>query len=145
MILPILRTIVGLLFLSFVAMTAHAGSDDDATRTKKICDKAEARYQEIYGKPSSESEAVIVKLYKYTFCPQQITVKQGTKVLWVNVDKRTSHSVWHKAAGKPESERFFPEEQVGAVIDFPPGTYDYLCGPHWEKEGMVGRMTVEAK
>jgi plastocyanin len=137
--------IVSILFvlLSFTAEAAWAG--DDAARVAKICTKAEQRYQDIYGKPSAEAGAVVVKLYKYTFCPQQITVKQGTKVLWINVDKRTSHSVWHKAAGQPESDRFFPEEQVGAVVDFPPGTYDYLCGPHWETEGMVGRMTVQAK
>jgi plastocyanin len=143
-----IRTVIaitGVLLLSFVAEAAQAGGDADVARVQKICAAAEVRYQEIYGKPSAEAGAVIVKLYKYTFCPQQITVKQGTKVLWVNVDKRTSHSVWHKAAGQAESERFFPEEQVGIVIDFPPGTYDYLCGPHWEKEGMIGKMTVQAK
>jgi len=133
------------LLASLAAVEARAGGDADAARAQKICADAEARYQEIYGMRSADADAVIVKLYKYTFCPQQITVKQGTKVLWVNVDKRTSHSVWHKAAGQAESERFFPEEQVGIVIDFPPGTYDYLCGPHWEKENMIGKMAVQAK
>lgn len=145
MINRIVFAIIGALLFAFASDTATAGGDADVARVQKICAAAESRYQEIYGKPSAEAGAVIVKLYKYTFCPQQITVKQGTKVLWVNVDKRTSHSVWHKAAGQAESERFFPEEQVGIVIDFPPGTYDYLCGPHWEKEDMIGKMTVQAK
>jgi plastocyanin len=28
------------------------------------------------------------------------------------------------------------------TIDLPTGVYSYLCGPHWEKEGMIGRLTV---
>ena len=59
----------------------------------------------------------------------------------INVDKRTSHSVWFKEAGKEESERLFPEE--GWSITFgTPGEYPYVCGPHGEQEGMVGKVTV---
>ena len=28
------------------------------------------------------------------------------------------------------------------VMDFAPGEHTYLCGPHWEHEGMVGRITI---
>jgi plastocyanin len=107
---------------------------------EKICAKADARYQKLYGH-TNDSNVVIVKLYKYTFCPRNVTVKPGTTVRWINVDKRTSHSVWLKEAGKAESERFFPEEQW----EFPfvtPGKYPYLCGPHWEQEGMTGYVEV---
>ena len=71
-----------------------------------------------------------------------MTVKKGTTVRWVNVEKRTSHSVWFKAAGKAESDRLFPEEHVEVTFDLPPGEYPYLCGPHWEKEDMRGTVTV---
>lgn len=108
----------------------------------KTCAKAEERYQKLFGKPSAEEDVVVVKMYKYTFCPPHIEVKQGTTVRWVNVDRRTSHSVWLKEAGKPESDRLFSEEKVEMTFDFPPGEYPYLCGPHWESDDMKGRVTV---
>lgn len=107
-----------------------------------ICAKAEARYESIKADLPSDDGYTIVKLYKYKFCPENLTVKTGTKVRFVNVDKRTSHSVWFKESGKEESERFFPEE----YWEFPTtvkGTFPYLCGPHWEKNNMVGTLTVE--
>ncbi|MCW8970140.1 MAG: plastocyanin/azurin family copper-binding protein, partial [Rhodospirillales bacterium] len=61
---------------------------------------------------------------------------------WINVDKRTSHSVWLKEAGKEESTRFFPEESWEIMFD-EPGKYPYLCGPHWDQEKMIGTVTVE--
>ncbi len=125
----ILATLTGLL----VSTNAFAGD---------VCAKADARYEEIKGNLPSDDGYTIVKLYKYTFCPKELTVKEGTKLRFVNVDKRTSHSVWFKEAGQEESERFFPEE----YWEFPTtvkGTYPYLCGPHWEREGMIGTLIVE--
>ena len=121
--------------------SAFAIAASDAER-EKICAKAEKRYQDIFGKPSADEDVVIVKMHKYTFCPHQIEVKQGTTVRWVNVDKRTSHSVWLKEAGKPESDRLFPEEKVEMKFDLPPGKYPYLCGPHWQSDDMTGAVIV---
>ena len=74
-----------------------------------ICEEAEERYVELLGKPSAEEDGVtVVKMYKYRFCPVNITVPVGTTVRWVNVDKRTSHSVI--VDGEPDSDRAFPEE-----------------------------------
>jgi len=28
------------------------------------------------------------------------------------------------------------------TFDLPPGDYSYLCGPHWESHGMIGKVTV---
>ena len=108
----------------------------------KICTKAEERYQKLFGKPSADEDVTVVKMYKYTFCPHELTVKKGTTVRWVNVDKRTSHSVWFKLAGKPESERLFSEEKVEMSFDMPAGEYPYLCGPHYKQEGMTGTVKV---
>ena len=125
--------------LSGVSAPAMSASEEERAKT---CAKAEKRYQNLFGKPSADEDVVIVKLYKYTFCPPHIEVKQGTTVRWVNVDRRTSHSVWLKEAGKPESDRLFSEEKVEMTFDFPPGEYPYLCGPHWESDDMKGRVTV---
>ncbi len=107
-----------------------------------ICTEAENRYREMFGRAPKDEPFVVVLMYKDTFCPQHVTVKRNTRLRWVNVDKRTSHSVWFKDAGRAESDRAFPEEFVEMIIDWPSGDYPYLCGPHWEREGMVGRLTV---
>lgn len=120
---------------------AYAGGEVMVTpEREKVCAKAQARYKKLY--PDAKADgAVTVLLYKYNFCPANVTVKVGTTVRWINVDKRTSHSVWLKESATAESERFFPEEQW----EFPfqaPGDYPYLCGPHWEAEGMLGYVKV---
>jgi len=113
---------------------------DDAEQAK-LCAEAEARYVDLFGHPSSEEEGVtVVTMYKYSFCPANITVPVGTTVRWVNVDKRTSHSVI--VPDKPESDRAFPEE----IIEFTfltTGDQRYLCGPHWETRNMIGMVKVE--
>ena len=87
-------------------------------------------------------ETVLVLAKDYRFEPAELTVKAGTTVRWVNVEKRTNHSVWFKDAGRDESERFFPEESVEQILDLPPGEHTYLCGPHWESHGMIGTVTL---
>lgn len=106
-----------------------------------VCAEAEERYVEMFGAPSSEADGVrVVKMYEYSFCPREITVKVGETVRWVNVDKRTSHSVIVK--GEPESDRAFPEEHIEFTFMVPGPPEDYLCGPHWERRGMIGVVTV---
>ncbi len=140
----------GMIALPFVVRAETPQPPQMTEEKKQICQKAEERYQKIYGHPSSDllKEGIhVVKMYKYTFCPPQVTVRQGESVRWVNVDKRTSHSVWFRDEGKPESDRIFPdpEEKVEMKFDLPPGEYPYLCGPHWQSDGMIGKVIVKAK
>lgn len=125
--------------LPFAAAPARAG---DATETAQVCAEAEARYADIFGHPPAEEPGVtVVTMYKYTFCPPQLTVSPGTTVRWVNVDKRTSHSVLVKGSDQPESDRVFPEEATEFTF-LTPGDHDYLCGPHWDTQKMIGMVTV---
>ncbi|WP_371225051.1 cupredoxin domain-containing protein [Roseovarius sp. 2305UL8-3] len=127
---------------TLAAAPALAGGEDDAERAA-ICAEAEERYVEMVGAPSADAEDVtVVTMYKYNFCPAQITVPVGTTVRWVNVDKRTSHSVLSPDAGMPESDRAFPEESIEFTF-MVPGDQNYLCGPHWEVHDMIGMVTVE--
>lgn len=113
----------------------------DEAGQAELCATAEARYVDMFGHPSAEEEGVtVVTMYKYNFCPAQITVKTGTIVRWVNVDKRTSHSVI--VPGEPESDRAFPEESIEFMF-LTAGEKPYLCGPHWETYDMIGMVTVE--
>ena len=106
------------------------------------CAAAEKRYREITGQPSAEAKPPVVLLFNYAFCPAEVSVTRGSTLRFINVDKRTSHSVWFKAAGKAESERFFGGEHVDMTIDLPPGTHEVLCGPHWEHQNMRAMVRV---
>lgn len=126
------------LLASLIASGAAAQVPVDKD-TREVCAEAEQRFAEQGGK--KDPGVVTVLMYKYRFCPPNVTVKAGTTVRWINTDKRTSHSVWLKEAGKEESPRMFNFE----TYEFPfttPGKYPYLCGPHWEQEKMVGHVTV---
>ncbi|WP_425045683.1 cupredoxin domain-containing protein [Primorskyibacter sp. S87] len=126
--------------LLLIIATPGLAADDEAAA---LCAEAEERYVELFGSASEAVEdAEIVLMYKYSFCPAALTVKVGTTVRWVNVDKRTSHSVLLKDGSEPESDRIFPEETVEMTF-IAPGPVDYLCGPHWETQNMIGMITVD--
>jgi len=133
--------VVGTVVLTTLPASSGGGEIDVTPERARACAKADARYAKLYP-DAKDDAAVIVKLYKYNFCPANITVKAGTTVRWVNVDKRTSHSVWLKEADVDESERFFPEEIWEYKFENP-GKYPYLCGPHWKDEDMRGFVKVE--
>lgn len=107
-----------------------------------VCEDAQLRYKEMKNTLPSDEGFTIVTLYKYNFCPKRVTIKKDSTVRFVNVDKRTSHSVWLKEDDKEESDRFFPEEFWDIKFEFT-GNFPYLCGPHWEQKDMVGSVTVE--
>ncbi|KAB2845876.1 MAG: copper-binding protein [Hyphomicrobiaceae bacterium] len=109
---------------------------------KEICKEADGRYREMFGKPPREEGLIVVLMYKYTFCPPQLSVKKGSLLRFVNVDKRTTHSVWFKDDGRPESVRLFSGEHVDVPADLTAGTHTFICGPHWELEKMVGTLAV---
>ncbi|MCV6548342.1 MAG: plastocyanin/azurin family copper-binding protein [Cohaesibacter sp.] len=136
-------------FLGFVGVSSFAQAGEmrleskrDPAKIAKICAKAEARYEKLYGKSPSDENVHVVMMYKYTFCPEVIDVKLGETVRWVNVDKRTSHSTWFKEAGREEDARLFPDEVLEMTFDFATGEFPYLCGPHWESDDMIGRVIV---
>lgn len=81
-------------------------------------------------------EVVEVSIVKMTFTPQQVKVKPGTTVKWVNNERRNNHSVWFQTENLPESDRFFPGESWQRTFD-KPGVYPYVCGPHPEMTGVV--------
>ena len=120
------------------ALPVSAKDEDKAA----ICAEAEERYVDLFGQSSADAEGVtVVTMYKYNFCPASLEVPVGTTVRWVNVDKRTSHSVLVKDSGEPESDRAFPEESIEFTF-LVPGPQDYLCGPHWETQNMIGMVAV---
>lgn len=77
---------------------------------------------------------VEVVIQKYLFQPQEVRIKAGDTVHWVNKEKRQFHSVLFP--GEPESSYLFPGDVYDKLFD-KPGTYPYHCGPHPEMTGTV--------
>lgn len=106
-----------------------------------LCAEADARYAKLAGDAPVPDGVVIVKMYKFHFCPSRLEVKPGTTVRWVNLE-RTSHNAWFKEAGQAEPDRLFQGESWEFTF-IQPGEYPYLCGPHWQQEGMTGTVVVK--
>jgi len=87
------------------------------------------------------NDTVLVKAEKYAFVPPEITVKVGTKVRWENTEKRQYHSVFFEELGDKPGDYFFPGESRERVFD-KPGSFPYICEPHWESHGMKGIVHV---
>jgi plastocyanin len=127
-----------LIGLAALLVAAPASADPEAER----CAEAADAYKALTGKDAS-AEPDLVLMYKYRFCPAELKVKRGATVRYVNVDKRTSHSVWLKDDGREESERVFQEGVVEvSTIGLADGRHSVLCGPHWERDGMKAVIIV---
>jgi plastocyanin len=121
-----------------ISTAAPMAAAEDAT---EICKEASLRYKEMTGRDAASEPVRTVLMYKYKFCPENVTVKRGEKLRYFNVDKRTSHSVWLKDAGQEESERVFSEGVIDVDTNLPKGEHDILCGPHWQI-GMRGKVII---
>jgi len=89
-------------------------------------------------------DAVIIEIQKYKFIPDEITVKVGTTIRWVNMEKRQYHSVWFRDAGDPVSQYFFPGENFERTFN-EPGDFPYVCEPHEKDSNMIGMVHVVAE
>ena len=86
--------------------------------------------------PAIAANVAEVTLKDYGFHPQELTIKAGTTVRWINREKRQYHSVWFKELGDPKPDYFFPGESYERTFK-KLGTYHYRCGPHPEMTGTV--------
>lgn len=76
-----------------------------------------------------------VQISGYKYEPAELEVRRGDTVVWVNREKRVSHSVLFSGTGE-ESERFFPDEKWSRAFN-EAGRFEYRCGPHPEMMGVV--------
>jgi plastocyanin len=89
-----------------------------------------------WGICSQAEEVVGVKIEKMQFVPQNLVVKVGATVTWLNMEKRSNHSVFFQQEGLAESDRLFPGEIWQRTFD-KPGVYPYICGPHPDMTGTI--------
>ena len=45
------------------------------------------------------AETHIVEMLKFKFVPEEITIKAGDTVRWLNTERRQYHTIWIKEAG----------------------------------------------
>jgi plastocyanin len=79
---------------------------------------------------------VVVEIRDYRYIPQNLTIKVGTTVRWVNAEKRTTHTVRFDGPDGIESERLFPGDSYERRFD-QPAKLAYTCGPHPEMKGLI--------
>lgn len=90
----------------------------------------------LFSLPAFAQQVVDVRIESYRYDPEEVRIRKGDTVRWLNAEKRTSHSILFPAEGGLESERMFPGESWQRRFD-KPGRYDYRCGPHPEMKGIV--------
>lgn len=85
--------------------------------------------------PQTKVEANLITIKDFSFSPDVLTVKQGTKVTWVNQDS---------AVHKIKSDTFNSADlNQGDKFEFTfdsKGSFDYICGLH---PSMKGKIVVE--
>jgi plastocyanin len=75
-----------------------------------------------------------VKIDNFTFGPEQITVKVGTTVTWVNEDD-IPHTV--VASGKAFRSKALDTDDKFSFTFTAPGSYEYFCSLHPYMKAMI--------
>ena len=106
----------------------------------KDCAEAQKMYEASPVKiPMGENDAIVLK-HNHSFCPAHITVKKGTTIHFVSVDK-DPHLVAFKTTDMRSATHTNTHEiwsaKMTEVGDFP-----YHCEEHAETKGMHGKVTV---
>ena len=86
----------------------------------------------------ARADQVEVSVDNFTYNPQQITVKAGTTVVWINHDD-IPHTVTSKT-GVFRSKALDTDDKFSFTFATP-GTYPYFCALH---PHMTGSIVVEA-
>lgn len=85
-----------------------------------------------------------VQIKTFQFSPDPITIKQGQKVKWTNLDA-TIHTVVAGTRKNPRKKRFFASLDKGETYTKrfrKAGTYRYFCDRH-SGPGMTAKVVVK--
>jgi plastocyanin len=81
-----------------------------------------------------------VKIDNFAFAPEQLTVKVGTTVTWVN-DDDIPHTV--VASGKAFKSKALDTDDKFAFTFTAPGSYEYFCSLHPHMKATVNVVGAE--
>jgi amicyanin len=79
-----------------------------------------------------------VTIANFTFAPQQVTVKTGTTITWINQDD-IPHAI--ASSVKIFKSQVLDTDEKFSFTFTTPGTYEYFCSLH---PHMTGKIVVEA-
>lgn len=85
---------------------------------------------------SWSAETITVEIKDFKFTPQEVNIKTGDTVHWINMEKRQYHSVWFEKLGEPEPDYLFPDDSYDRTFN-KAGDFPYRCGPHPQMTGVV--------
>lgn len=127
--------VLPVLVLGIAILSALAVASEEATEPITVVGIVDARQLRQF------SKYVEIDIRNWTYNPDQVEVKPGTVVVWLQSDT------------EPHNVRFYPSEnnpletsvagpllrrgQRWAVIFNQPGVYEYLCDPHDFMYGVV--------
>ena len=83
---------------------------------------------------SAGAEETTVKIDNFAFAPEQLTVKAGTTVTWINEDD-IPHTV--VASAHAFKSRALDTEDKFSFTFTAPGSYEYFCSLHPHMKAMV--------
>ncbi len=122
------KTILGVILLVIIVGAVYMG-------TRKQTPSAQLLNQPSSKTNTNAIQANTIDIKDFAFSPDTITVKQGTKVTWVNNDSAT-HTI--------KSDTFNSSDIVqGGIFEFTfvnKGSFNYVCGIH---PSMKGKVIVE--
>ncbi len=84
-------------------------------------------------------ETKTVSISLFSFRPELLVVRPGTKVVWINRDK-IEHSITEGEPGENGrlfDSGFFTEGERFEFVFFKPGDYHFFCKRHNSMKGMV--------
>ena len=87
----------------------------------------------------ADSPMSALSIHNFTFTPQTLTVKAGTKVTWINKDD-IPHGIASSNNAFKKSGALDTDDSYSFTFTTP-GTYQYFCYLH---PNMVGSIVVEA-
>lgn len=129
-----------LLLLALIAALAVAGcgGDDDETATTAPAETAEEATPAAEEPDGGGGDTVTVTMKNIQFDPQEVSVKVGQTVQWVNED-----DVQHDADATSGADFDTDLIDKGGTIEWKAeaaGTVEYVCSVH---PNMTGTITVE--
>jgi plastocyanin len=86
--------------------------------------------------PQDKDGTVIISIKNFQYIPAHFQVSVGTRVRWLNEEKRQFHNVWFEQLEAEAPPYFFPGEFYERVFDTP-GEFSYHCSPHPQMTGLV--------
>jgi len=84
---------------------------------------------------STNSTEYIVRIINMSFIPSTLTIKEGDRVKWINLDTRP-HSITSDSGNELGSSALITDESYTHKFQFD-GNFNYHCNIHPEMEGRI--------